>query len=116
MPEVRNEYPFQISYEDGRLPRSLIVLRAETAAELALSYLAVLAQLDEALGKPEAQATPAQASAPPPPPPPAEDKGATCTYEGCGKTMEWRTGEKDGVPWKGWFCPTRNRAHKAIWA
>ena len=52
MPEIRSDHPFQISYEDSRLPRSLVVLRAESADALAEAYLQLLVALDGALGQP----------------------------------------------------------------
>ncbi len=53
MTEIRAEYPSQISYEDARLPRSLVVLRAESAEELGQAYVQLEEALDGALGKPE---------------------------------------------------------------
>jgi len=49
MTDVRGEYPFQISYEDARLPRSLVVLRAETAEELGKQLVDVQGILEEVL-------------------------------------------------------------------
>jgi hypothetical protein len=48
--DVRSEYPFQVSYEDARLPGSLICLRAETAEDLGRQYVEVMAVLDSILG------------------------------------------------------------------
>ena len=53
MAEVRSLYPFQVSYEDSRLPGSVICLRAETAEELGRQYVELLAVLDPILGTPE---------------------------------------------------------------
>lgn len=68
MPEVRVEYPFQISYEDARLPRSLVVLRAETAEDLGRQLAEAQAALETVLGtpEPEAAAESPQEVAPPP--------------------------------------------------
>lgn len=68
MPEIRDEYPFQISYEDARLPRSLVVLRAESAGELGQAYVDIQAALDGALGGPvvEPQDSPVEPPAAPP--------------------------------------------------
>lgn len=51
MTEIRAEYPFQISYEDARLPGSWVQLRAESAQELGEAYVQLEAALDGALGK-----------------------------------------------------------------
>jgi len=49
MADVRSDWPFQISYEDARLPRSLVVLRAETAEGLGKQLVDVQEILDEIL-------------------------------------------------------------------
>jgi hypothetical protein len=66
MPEVRTEYPFQVSYRDDRLPGSLFCLRAETAEDLGREYVELLAVLDPILGVPavDQQAVPTDAPKP----------------------------------------------------
>jgi hypothetical protein len=61
--EIRSEYPFQVSYEDARLPGSLICLRAETAEDLGRQYVEVMAVLESILG-PLAQHPPLEPSQP----------------------------------------------------
>ena len=75
---IRAEYPFQISWEDERLPRSLVCLRAESSEELGQAVLDVQLALAGALGEaeeapvePEVPARPAfvkPGQAPPPRP------------------------------------------------
>jgi len=113
MPEVRVEYPFQISYKDERILGSLICLRGETAEELGQEFVQVTAIFDAIFGQKPAEEAPAE--------PPKEVKaspnpsGPLCGFDGCGQRMEWREGESATGPWKGWFCPSRERAHKPIW-
>ena len=71
MAEVRGEYPFQISYEDARLPRSLVVLRAETAEDLGRQLVEAQAALETVLGTPEGELEPVEAPNPAPAKPPA---------------------------------------------
>jgi hypothetical protein len=119
MPDIRSDYPFQVSWHGGQ-DDPMFVIRAETIEEFREGVALIAEAWASVTGQAPTEVVPAAQDAPRAPAqqvtqPPAEPIGPACEYEGCGQRMVWRTGVKDGVPWKGWFCPTRNRAHKAIW-
>jgi hypothetical protein len=59
MPEVRTEYPFQISYKEERIPGSLVCLRGETAEELGQEFVQVTAIFDAIFAAAPTEETPA---------------------------------------------------------
>ena len=104
MSEIRDEYPFQISYEDARLPRSLVVLRAETAGELGQAYVDIQAALDAALGRPvvDSEASPVEPTADTPSPAQTSDSVAELPLEALKALME----QKKPIPCEckaGWW-------------
>jgi hypothetical protein len=109
----QEQYAFNVTWHGGQ-DDPMFTVRASTIEEFRERCALILEGWEAA--QPVQPAEDGESVAPPTPPPPAAPPGPTCQYEGCGKKMEWRTGNKDGVPWQGWFCPTRNRAHKAVWA
>jgi hypothetical protein len=119
MAEQKEQYPFNVTWHGG-LDDPMFTVRAETVEqfrercglilegwEAAQPVVTKDGTLIEGGEQVPPNVTPIVTLPAPTPP--------SCVFEGCGKQMVWRTGVKDGVEWKGWFCPTRNRAHKAIW-
>ena len=95
MTETRKDWPFELSFDEGRLTSALVVLRAESAEELGQAYLDVQLALDGALGQPEEEAA-AQATRvmqAPPPPPPAE----AAAQMGAGDRYKIMAAKKAGI-------------------
>jgi len=112
-PIPQEQYPFNVTWHGGQ-DDPMFTVRACTVEEFRERCALIIEGWEAAQPVREDEAVTAPPTVAPEPPPPSP-VGPLCEYEGCGKRMVWRTGVKDGVEWKGWFCPTRNRAHKAIW-
>lgn len=117
----QEQYPFNVTWHGGQ-DDPMFTVRASTIEEFRERCALIIEGWEAAqVVSPDGEGE-TVAPSPATPPTPAAPAGPTCAYQMadgkpvCGLKMEWRTGSKDGVPWQGWFCPTRNRAHKAVWA